>query len=75
MVPGKERCLVNFHSIRRWFITKAEQADQPESIIAVVIGHKRKGMTLGRYSASPLMEHARRCVEAKPQETQSRLHR
>lgn len=64
MVPGKRRSLVNFHSFRRWFITKAERADQPESIIAVVVGYKRQGMTLGRYSAGPLMEQARRCVEA-----------
>ena len=63
-IPGKRRSLVNFHSFRRWFITKAERADQPESIIAVVVGHKRQGMTLGRYSAGPLLEQARRCVEA-----------
>ncbi|MFH8566824.1 hypothetical protein ACH4EA_39095, partial [Streptomyces sp. NPDC017988] len=64
VVPGQRRSLVNFHSFRRWFITKAEQADQPESIIAAVVGHKRKGMTLGRYSAGPLIAQARRCVEA-----------
>ncbi|MFG1465303.1 tyrosine-type recombinase/integrase [Xanthobacter sp. DSM 24535] len=64
VVAGKRRSLVNFHSFRRWFITMAERADQPESIIAVVVGHKRTGMTLGRYSAGPLMEQARRCVEA-----------
>lgn len=64
VVPGKRRSLVNFHSFRRWFITQAERADQPESIIAVVVGHKRQGMTLGRYSAGPLLEQARRCVEA-----------
>jgi integrase len=63
-VPGKRRGLVNFHSFRRWFITQAERADQPESIIAIVVGHKRKGMTLGRYSAGPLLEQCRRCVEA-----------
>ena len=63
-VPGKRRSLVNFHSFRRWFITEAERADQPESIIAAVVGHKRHGMTLGRYSAGPLLEQARRCVEA-----------
>lgn len=64
VVRGQRRSLVNFHSFRRWFITKAEQADQPESIIAAVVGHKRKGMTLGRYSAGPLIAQARRCVEA-----------
>ena len=36
-----------------------------EHIIAVVVGHKRTGMTLGRYSGGPLLEQARRqCVEA-----------
>jgi integrase len=62
--PGKRRSRVNFHSFRRWFITMAERADQPESIIAVVVGHKRASMTLGVYSGGPLMEQARRCVEA-----------
>ncbi|HEV7319340.1 MAG TPA: DUF6538 domain-containing protein [Ensifer sp.] len=61
---GKRRSLVNFHSFRRWFATKAEQAGQPESIIAAVIGHKRNGITLGVYSAGPLLEQARQCVEA-----------
>lgn len=61
---GKRRSLVNFHSFRRWFITKAEQAGQPESTIAAVVGHKRKGMTFGVYSAGPLLEQARVCVEA-----------
>ena len=64
VVEGRRRSLVNFHSFRRWFITKAEQADQGENIIAAVVGHKRKGMTLGVYSAGPLREQARRCVEA-----------
>ena len=64
VIPGKRRSLVNFHSFRRWFITTAERADQSEHIIAAVVGHKRSGMTLGRYSAGPLVEQARRCVEA-----------
>lgn len=64
VVPGRRRSLVNFHSFRRYFITKAEQADQMEHIIAVVVGHKRTGMTLGRYSGGPLLDQARRCVEA-----------
>ena len=64
MVEGKRRSLVNFHSFRRWFITEAERADQPENIIAAVVGHKRQGMTLGTYSAGPKLAQARRCVEA-----------
>lgn len=63
-VPGKRRSLVNFHSFRRWFITQAERADQMETIIAAVVGHKRGSITLDRYSAGPMMEQARRCVEA-----------
>ena len=61
---GNRRSRVNFHSFRRWFITSAERADQPESIIASVVGHTRNGMTLGVYSAGPKLEQARRCVEA-----------
>lgn len=60
----KRRSLVNFHSFRRWFITEAERADQPESTIASVVGHKRGGMTFGVYSKGPKLEQARRCVEA-----------
>jgi integrase len=63
-LEGRRRSLVNFHSFRRWFITEAERAGQPESLIAAVVGHKRQGMTLGVYSAGPLIEQARACVEA-----------
>ncbi|BBF94216.1 tyrosine-type recombinase/integrase [Blastochloris tepida] len=62
--PGRRRSLVNFHSFRRWFITKAERAGQAEHIIASVVGHARPGMTLGRYSAGPEFEQLRVCVEA-----------
>jgi hypothetical protein len=61
---GNRRSRVNYHSFRRWFITKAEQADQPENIIAATVGHRRNGVTLGVYSAGPLLEQSRRCVEA-----------
>lgn len=63
-LPGKRRSLVTFHSFRRWFITQAERAGQPETIIAAVVGHKRAGMTLGLYSAGPDREQFTRCVEA-----------
>jgi integrase len=64
VLPGKRRSLVNFHSFRRWFITKAERAGQDDNIIAAVVGHKDGGITLDRYSAGPEMKQARRCVEA-----------
>jgi integrase len=63
-VEGKRRSLTNFHSLRRWFFTKAEQTGQPETIIAAVVGHKRQGMTLGGYSAGPALDQLRACVEA-----------
>jgi integrase len=63
-VEGKRRSLINFHSFRRWFITKAEQADQPPHIIATVVGHNRGSVTLDTYSRGPLIEQMRRCVEA-----------
>ena len=62
--PGKKRSLVNFHSFRRWFITKSEQAGIPGPTISTVVGHKRQGMTLGVYSGGPAREQLRACVEA-----------
>lgn len=63
-VPGKRRALVNFHSFRRWFITKAERAGYSGDLIAAIVGHKRSGLTLGRYSEGPEMRQARKCVAA-----------
>lgn len=62
--PGARQSRVDFHSFRRWFITKAEQAHQPPHFISALVGHKREGMTLGRYSAGPLVEQFRAVVEA-----------
>lgn len=61
---GKRRSLVNFHSFRRWFITKAEQAGQPLPTIEAVVGHARQGMSAGVYSAGPSEGQLRGCVEA-----------
>jgi len=61
---GKRRSLVNFHSFRRWFITKAERAGQPESTIQTVVGQKRASIAFGVYSAGPTLEQLTTCVEA-----------
>jgi integrase len=61
--PGRRRAVTNFHSFRRWFISKAEQAGIDERVISDVVGHKRRSMT-GRYSAGATMEQMRVCVEA-----------
>jgi integrase len=61
---GRRQSNVDFHSFRRWFTTKAEQAGQRPHIIDFVTGHKRPGETLGRYSEGPSMVQLRACVEA-----------
>lgn len=63
-VQGKRRSLVNFHSFRRWFVTKAERAGYSGDLIAAIVGHKRSGITLGRYSEGPEWQRACDCVEA-----------
>lgn len=61
---GARQSRVDFHSFRRWFITKAEQAYQPPHFIASLVGHAPAGMTLGRYSDGPLVRQYRDVVEA-----------
>lgn len=62
VIDGKRRSRVNFHSWRRWFITKSERAGTPEGTIAAIVGHTRKGMTLGVYSEGPVMIAARKAI-------------
>lgn len=61
---GARQSKVTFHSWRRTFVTKAEQAGQAPHLIEVVVGHKRPGMALGVYSGGPLMEQLRAVVES-----------
>ena len=62
VIEGKRRSLVNFHSFRRWFITKLERAGTSEPMIAAIVGHKRSGLTLGRYSEGPEMVAAKKAI-------------
>ena len=61
--PGRRRAVANFHSWRRWFISKAERAGIDERIISDVVGHARRSMT-GRYSTGASLEQMKVCVEA-----------
>ncbi len=63
---GQKQSNVDFHSFRRWFITKAEQAGQPPHLISTVVGHKvgRQGLTLSVYSQGPSDEQRKAVVEA-----------
>jgi integrase len=63
-VGGQRRALSNFHRWRRTFITLAERAGQPESIISAITGHKRQGMAFGTYSGGPSLEQRRKCVQS-----------
>lgn len=64
---GQRRSRVNFHSFRRWFVTRAMEAGQQQGIIRAVIGHKqdpkdvlmRSYVTMGQLGALK-----RACVEA-----------
>ena len=60
------RSTVNFHSLRRWFITTAINAAQPPHLVSLVVGHQegRKGMTLGRYWSGADDPALRAVVEA-----------
>lgn len=63
-VDGKRRSLVNFHSFRRWFITKADQAGCRREDIERTVGHKAGGQSLGGYSGGITLEQRRAVVEA-----------
>jgi integrase len=64
VVKGNRRSRVNFHSARRWWITKAEQAGLPDNLIGAVVGHRRPGLSLGLYSSGPSLDQLRTAIEA-----------
>ena len=63
-IEGKRRSLVNFHSFRRWFTSRAEQAGIDDALISAVVGHKRGSITLDVYSEGPAIKAARKCVNS-----------
>lgn len=64
--PGAKRSRVTIHSFRRWFITKALRAGQPERVVKQIVGHKlpMADVTLGVYFEGDLPAALRACVEA-----------
>ncbi|MGB3337636.1 MAG: phage integrase SAM-like domain-containing protein [Devosia sp.] len=62
VVPGNRRSRVNYHSFRRWFITKGQRTNPPVGMIEALVGHVPKGITLSVYSEGPEMLAARRTV-------------
>ena len=64
LLPGHKRSRVNFHSFRRWFITKADRAGCRREDIERTVGHKVQGMSLGLYSGGASIEQLRAVVES-----------
>lgn len=62
-VEGKRRDRVNFHSFRRWFVTKAIQAGQPELTVQIVVVHKPQSVAASVPWGLSL-EQLTECVEA-----------
>jgi integrase len=63
--PGSRRSKVNFHSFRRWFTTKAEDAGIRENVVSAILGHEEgQGITFGVYSKAELLALKSECVEA-----------
>jgi integrase len=58
---GQRHSRVDFHSLRRWFITESRKGFD-RAVVAAVVGHENGNIT-DVYSAGPDMETKRRCVE------------
>jgi len=61
---GVRGSVVDFHSWRRWFMTKAERAGVRTETVQAVVGHKRGSLALDAYSRGPGFVLAKVCVEA-----------
>lgn len=61
---GVRRSLVNFHSARRWFATKARHAGHPKETIAQIVGHKadKSDVTFGVYAREASEGQLKACV-------------
>ncbi|MCQ1571730.1 tyrosine-type recombinase/integrase [Neorhizobium galegae] len=62
---GSRRSRIDFHSFRRWFARKCEEAGQQQNIVARVMGHEiGLGITFGTYSRAQPLDLMRSCVES-----------
>jgi integrase len=60
----KRRSNIDFHSWRRWFVTKAREAGIDRAVVAAVVGHETGNITDDVYSGGPSAKLKRACVEA-----------
>lgn len=73
-VEGERQSLIDFHSFRRWFVTKCNEALErgvtgfTPFTVAEVVGHKKEdmslGMTFGVYAGASGVKALRACVES-----------
>lgn len=63
-VAGRRQSNVDFHSFRRWFVTKARTAGIDRAVVASVVGHKVGNLTDDVYSSGPSDAQKIACVEA-----------
>lgn len=61
---GKRHSRVDFHSWRRWFVTKARNAGIDRAVVAAVVGHEAGNLTDDVYSGGPGAALLRGCVES-----------
>lgn len=63
---GRKRSRVTVHSFRRWFITEALRAGQPERVVKQIVGHRlpKSDVTLGVYFGGDDESALRACVKA-----------
>ena len=55
---------VDFHSLRRWFVTTARNARQDRAVVAAIVGHEVGNLTDDVYHGGPDEGLRRACVEA-----------
>jgi integrase len=61
---GRRHSRIDFHSLRRWFITRARNAGIDQAVVAAIVGHRAGNLADDCYSGGPEMAQRRRCVEA-----------
>jgi integrase len=63
VMEGHRRALVNFHSFRRWFVTRIRQAGVEQEMVSAIVGHKQTSITLSIYSDGETIKKAAEAVE------------
>jgi hypothetical protein len=60
---GRRHSRIDFHSLRRWFVTAA-RAKFDRAVVAALVGQENVNLTDDVYSGGPSMAVRRSCVES-----------